>query len=84
MSNKLSSVEHENIMEVVDTEGMDALVKLMHLKVAALGNEILKEDLKKASFANVGVQLAKFQGAQELAYFIEREVKAYKKKSLKS
>ena len=67
---ELSSIHIENIIEIIDDDGLNSLIKLIELKVEKIGNALLTEDLSKNSFAELGIKHAKYQGAQELRNFM--------------
>lgn len=80
----LSVVEIENLIEILDSDGIQSLLKMIDKKVNKIGESILKEDLGKTSFAQLGTTLAKYQGAQELQTYIERELKRFHKQALQN
>lgn len=85
MSKKeFTSINAEYLIDIINEEGLDALLKLMELRVEKLGLSILHEDLQKKQFAQVGVSLAKYQGALDLLNFTKRELDKYQKQSLQT
>lgn len=80
-----TAVDAENIMEVVDSEAMDSIVKLLDKRVEDIGMDILNRNLQgkgSVSFADLGISQAKYQGAKDLLQYLKNNIKELKRRSI--
>lgn len=79
---RFTSIDEERLLDGLQGESFDSLIKFMEMTVTNIGSSILAEDLKQTSFANLGTSLAKYQGAKDLLQIIKNKLRDTQKKAL--
>lgn len=79
---RFTSIDEENLIDGISGEYFPSLLKFMELTVERMGHSLLNENLDKKSFANLGTQLAEYQGALRLLRLTEKKIRDTTKKAL--
>lgn len=81
MEIKYGAVDVENILDIIDSDGLESLMKILHKQVANLEKDVLVFDLKESSFANLAIAKARLDGGKLLLSKLEQELISIKRKS---
>jgi hypothetical protein len=63
---RYTATDTENILEVLESDGIASLMKFMELALKGLEKDVLSMDLSNKSFAELAITKAKYDGAKLL------------------